>query len=623
MKKIPILLSLIFLPILGFAQVNATRKANQLFNSFQYVNAIDAYLAIINKNEADQQVYKNLADSYYQIFNTTEAIKWYKKALDQSADAETYYRYAQSLKSLEKYEEANVQMANFIRLAPNDTRATSHQGNPNYLTTLNNSKPTFLVTSVSLLGDEKRNEFGPYLGNDNTLYFVSTGKSSKTDLWTNQPYLDIFKAYRDSDGLFTQVEAVTELNTPFHDGPITLSQDGNTMYFARDGHSSKLFEKDKENKVKIGQLGIYKAVKRKEKWEVVDALPMNNTSYSVSHPSLSPDGKTLYFSSNMPGGQGGSDIWKVEITKNGYGKPINLGNKINTPGREAFPFITADNLLYFASDGHPGYGGLDVFKVDLLNTNRVNNLGKPINTEKDDFSFTFNTTLDLGYFASNRSGLDVIYQATPTCTAHLLVTVSDKISKNAIANAKVNLLNSENIIVESKITNASGEIALEIDCDSVYSLEVIAANYEESSYLVEKTKEKQLTVSMTLNPNDVIITENEVVLGDVYFEFDKSNITFSGAEALNKLVKIMQDYPSLIIFVKSHTDSKGNSQYNLKLSEQRAQATVQYLISKGIPKDRISGKGFGSSAPKLNCAPECTEEQEALNRRSEFIILKK
>jgi len=622
MKKTYITLGLLLVSGVVFAQTSASKKADQLFESYQYVSAIDAYLQLVDIKSVDQHVYQNLADSYYQIFNATEAAKWYEKVIQGTADAETYYRYAQSLKSLGKYDEANKQMDKFSSMLPDDERAKSHKSNPDYLSSLNTAKAFFKVENTSF-AVEKSNDFGAFLTNENDLYFVSTRNASKTDKWSNQPYLDIFKATRNENGTFSEVSPVKELNTPFHDGPLAISQDGNTMYFARDGHSSKLYEKDKKNNVKIGQLGIYKAVKTNGKWVVGEGLPMNNTSYSVSHPSLSADGKTLYFTSNMPGGFGEADIWKISISENGYGKPENLGAKINTAGREAFPFVSAEGILYFASSGRQGFGGLDIFKTDLVNGGNVVNLGKPVNTEKDDFSFSLNSKMNVGYFASNRSGTDIIYQAIPVCGVEALAVITDKKSGKPIQNATINLLDAKNSVIGSFVSNASGNSSFELDCDAIYTLQVTASNYEPFTYSVEKTQKNQLTLPLLLTPNEVIITDNEVILGNVYFEFNKSNITASGAEELNKLVRVMQENPTMDIFVKSHTDSKGSIKYNAKLSEQRAQATVQYLVSKGIKKERISGKGFGSSEPKVNCGSNCTDEENATNRRSEFIIVKK
>lgn len=620
MKKIYITLSLIFISGIVFSQDIAIKKADQLFGSYQYVEAIKSYLEIIKNKQGNQNVYRNLADSYYNIYNTTEAVKWYEKVVEKNADAETYFRYSQALKSIGNYTEANEKMKKFATLIPNDVRAKEFMQNQNYKLTLENSKELFLIKETAL-SEPKSNDFAAMLTATNELYFVSTRNSRKIDKWSNEPYIDIFKTTRNSDGSFSKVEEIKELNSMYHDGPVTISADGNTMFFARDGHSTNLYEKDKKNNAKIGQLGIYKAQKNNGKWEIKEGLPINNISYSVSHPSLSKDGKTLFFSSNMPGGMGESDIWKIAITENGYGEPINLGDKINTASREVFPFITNKDELYFASTGWSGFGGLDIFKVE--NNSQVINLGKPVNTEKDDFSFSLNTELNKGYFSSNRNGNDAIFEATPICGIDLMVSVTDAKTGKNIENAKVTILDENNTLLYSTVTNTFGKCKQLLTCDESYSIQITASNYENVAFPISKSDSNQIEIPVKLIPNEVIITDKEVLLGDVYFEFNKSNITPVGAAQLDKLVSVLNSNPTMIISVKSHTDSKGNLSYNLKLSEQRAQATVQYIVSKGINKERVFGKGYGYTEPKIACSVNCTEEEDAINRRSEFIILKK
>jgi outer membrane protein OmpA-like peptidoglycan-associated protein/tetratricopeptide (TPR) repeat protein len=620
MKKIYITLSLIFISGIVFSQDIAVKKADQLFGSYQYVEAIKSYLEIIKNKQGNQNVYRNLADSYYNIYNTIEAVKWYEKVVEKNADAETYFRYSQALKSIGNYTEANEQMKKFATLVPNDVRAKEFMQNQNYKLTLDNTKALFSIEKTTI-SEPKSNDFAAILTATNEVYFVSNRNSKKIDKWSNEPYIDIFKTIRNPDGSFSKLEEVTELNSMYHDGPVTISADGNTMFFARDGHSTNLYEKDKKNNAKIGQLGIYKAQKNNGKWEIKEGLPINNISYSVSHPSLSKDGKTLFFASNMPGGMGESDIWKIAITENGYGEPINLGDKINTASREVFPFITNKDELYFASTGWSGFGGLDIFKVE--NNSQVINLGKPVNTEKDDFSFSLNTELNKGYFSSNRNGNDAIFEATPICGIDLMVSVTDAKTGKNIENAKVTILDENNTLLYSTVTNTFGKCKQLLTCDESYSIQITASNYENVAFPISKSDSNQIEIPVKLIPNEVIITDKEVLLGDVYFEFNKSNITPVGAAQLDKLVSVLNSNPTMIISVKSHTDSKGNLSYNLKLSEQRAQATVQYIVSKGINKERVFGKGYGYTEPKIACSVNCTEEEDAINRRSEFIILKK
>ncbi|RZJ99153.1 MAG: cell envelope biogenesis protein OmpA, partial [Flavobacterium sp.] len=356
-----------------------------------------------------------------------------------------------------------------------------------------------------------------------------------------------------------------------------------------------------------------KATKDGEKWGNVKSLPFNSKDYSNSSPSLSKDGKTLYFSSNMPGSIGETDIWKVAIKADGtYGKPENMGTKINTEGREQFPQITDDNVLYFSSNGHIGLGGLDVYMIDLKTNNQIENLGKPVNSEKDDFGFSFNVTKNVGFFSSNRTGADNIYMADPLCGVEAIVVVSDAKTGALLSNARVAILDAKKNVIATQTTTASGEIIYPVECNTAYSIHAVVA-----------TNGGKVKIAAALNPIETIIKVDEVVLNEVYFEFDKSNVTAEGAFELDKLVQAMNSNQDMVIMVKAHTDNRGNDKYNMNLSDRRAKSCVQYIISKGIDKSRITGKGYGESEPKVDCKENCTEEEHAKNRRSEFLIVKK
>ncbi|KGO95621.1 OmpA family protein [Flavobacterium enshiense] len=623
MKRIYIQIGLLLLMTTGYAQDKQSKKADQYFESYQYVNAIEEYLKLTDKDTATPYVAKQLGDCYYNINNATEAAKWYGKAVEAKADAETYFRYAQTLKTLGRYEEANKQMDAFAALMPSDSRAKEHKANPNYIPSLTKKDKMFDVSEIAISA-KGSSDFGAVLTNDNTLYFASTRNAGKKkDKWANQPYLDIFQTTRNSDGTFSEPVAVKELNTPYHDGPVTVSKDGNVMFFARDGHSVGQFEKNKKSNTKIAQQGLYRAEKVNGKWTNITALPFNSPNYSVTNPSLSNDGKTLYFASNMPDGLGESDIWKVSIDGNTSGTPQNLGPAVNTAGKENFPFITENNVLYFASSGKQGFGGLDIFRMDLNKSEQPQNVGKPVNTEKDDFAFSYNKSANVGYFSSDRSGSDAIYAAKEVCKAEAIAAVTNKKTGAVLSNASVAILDTKGNVIETRQTDARGRVGYEVECETNYTFQVKADNFETATFPIDKIKSGQSVVEAQLMPVEVIVTETEVILNNVYFDYNKSNITPEGAGELDKLVKVMKDNPKMVIFVKSHTDSKGSASYNLKLSKQRAQSTVEYLISKGISRDRVSGKGFGSTEPKVDCGSNCTDEQHAQNRRSEFMIVKK
>ena len=621
MKRVFSVLSLFLVFSIGFSQNKKTEEADALYDGYQYMDAIEAYLKLIEENEADSQVYKNLADSYYNVFNIEEASTWYKKALEVSEDGDLYYRYAQVLKSKGDYEMANKQMDIFAELMPNDPRAISHLANPNYIPKLADVSKAFNIEKTTI-NDDVQSDFGATLSNDNILYFVSSRMSiDKKDKSNNQPYLDIYKSTRNEDGSLSEPIAVSELNTHYHDGPLTISADGKTMYFSRDGHSEGTYKKLKKKRLKIAQQGLYKATLINGKWSNIKALPINSNEYTVTHPSLSKDGKTLYFASNMEGGLGDTDIWKISINGETYGKPVNLGAYVNSAGKEGFPFVSDDDILYFSSMGKIGIGGLDIFKFNLNSNEEALNLGSSINTNKDDFAFSLNKNLNVGYFTSNRSGADNIYMAIPICQFKTIAVVKDVTNGNIISNAVISISDAKNNKIATQQSNEKGETVFNVNCDD-YTLKIEKEGYESITISVEKSNGNDVTVYVNLKPINELITETEVRLNNIYFEFNKSNITEQGATELNKLVKIMKDYTDMIILVRSHTDSKGQADYNLKLSEKRAQATVQYLMSKGISEERLTAKGMGSLEPKIDCKSNCSEEQDAENRRSEFLIVK-
>jgi outer membrane protein OmpA-like peptidoglycan-associated protein len=619
MKNLYIVLSFFAISSSIIAQNQDTKVADKLFSRYEYISAVKEYQKLVDSGKADGYVFKQMADAYYNMFNTAEAIKWYSKATASKQDAETYYRYAQMLKSNGKYEESNKQMSKFAALSPNDVRAKSFNENPNYVPKLVQGV-TYSVTPVKISSD--KSDFGAVLY-DKTLYFTSARSGSKkTYGWTGEPFLDVYTSIMADSGNFSEPVPLESINHKRHDGPVTISADGNTMYFSSDSFRDGLYEKDKQNHLKLGRNNLYVATKSGETWSNIKPLPFNSKDFSLSNPSLSRDGKTLYFSSNMPGSIGGVDIWKVSVNGGNFGKPENLGPKVNTEGNESFPFIADDNVtLYFASTGKPGLGGLDIFQINLVKGTEAVNMEKPINTEKDDFDFTFNKAKNIGFLSSNRNGNDDLFLATPLCAVDLLVVVTNAKTGVVLDNAKVAILDAKNNVIATQYSNNNGEVNFKIECDTPYSIQASKDGFEGNVFSVEKSKGPTAKLPAPLQPIDVIITPTEIVLQPIYFEFDKSNITQQGAFELDKLVQVMKNNDSLVIFAKSHTDSRGSDTYNLSLSDRRAQATVQYIISKGIPAERISGKGFGESEPKVQCDP-CTEEQYGQNRRSEFLIVK-
>lgn len=602
------------------AQNKSTKKADKLFNRLQYVAAAKEYKKLVDNNNADGYVYKQLADSYYFVFDPAEASSWYAKAVETPQDAETYFRYSQMLKGIGKYEQANAQMSKFASMSPNDSRAKDFKANPNYIPKLLSKKAGYTVDTNPV--SSPNSDFGAVLYDD-VLYFSSARAGSKNYGWNNQPFLDIYRSILGDNGNFSESTPVASLNTKFHDGTLSITSDGNTVYYSTESFKSNEFIKQKSTNSKLGKIYLYKANKAGDTWANSVLLPFNSIEYSTGNPSVSRDGKTLYFASDRPGSIGGTDIWKVAINADGsYGEPVNLGAKVNSEGNENFPFITDDNnTLYFSSNGKMGLGGYDVFKADLSKNTDPENLGKPVNSEKDDISFTFNKAKNLGFFSSNRNGNDDIFGASPICAVEVQSIVSNAKTGAILADAKVSILDDKKNVIATEMSNSAGEVKFNVECDKAYSIQASKDGFEGNTFAVAKSKGPEYKIDAKLQPIEVIITPTQIVLNPIYFEFDKHNITQEGAFELDKLVQVMKNNDKLVIFAKSHTDRRGDDVYNMQLSERRAQSTVQYVISKGISPDRISGKGFGESELKVKC-DKCTEAEHQQNRRSEFIIVK-
>ncbi|GAA4760679.1 MULTISPECIES: OmpA family protein [Flavobacterium] len=620
MKKIYIAIGFAFVISTTRAQNKETKVADQLFNRYEFVDAAKEYLKLNDKGKADAYVFKQLGDCYYNVFNSIEAEKWYSQAITSQQDAETYFRYAEMLKANGKYDEANAAMSKFASLAPNDQRAS----NKNQLNEIIALSKKFDVKAVPT--SSKYSDFGAFL-KDQTVYFASARNTArKTYDWNDQPYLDIYKADFVDGQLNAIATPVDEINSSYHEGPVTISADGNTMYFSRESFFDKKFVKSADKKTKQGKVNIFKATNVDGKWSNITPVSFNSKEFNTSSPSLSKDGSTLYFISDMPGSIGKTDIWKVAVNSDGtFGTPENLGPNVNTEGNELSVFIADDNILYFASNGRGGLGGLDVYAYDTTKGSEPINLGKPVNSEKDDFGFTFNQDKNIAFLSSNRdggAGDDDIYLAIPVCNIDLMVNVNDVKSGAAVSEAKVSVMGGSQNGLANGLSNEMGKANFQFECEQAKTITVSRNGYYDETLTVPQQK-GEIALNVSLRPIEAIVTETEVILNNIYFDYNKSNITQQGASELDKLVAVMNQYPEMVIFAKSHTDSRGNDKYNMSLSDRRAKATVQYVISKGIAKERITGQGFGESEPKVLCGDNCTEEEYAQNRRSEFMIVKK
>ena len=611
------------------AQSNETKRADKHFNKYEFVEAATDYLKLVTDGKADTYVYSQLAESYFNVFNTVEAEKWYAVALETSSEPEMVYNYSQMLKANGKYEESNTQLDLFASMRPADHRATAFRENPNYLPKILEKGKRFNVQNLAI--NSEVSDFGGTLKNGK-LYITSARNSNrKTYGWNEEPFLDIYTAYVNDDGEFQTPSIIEQnINTKYHEGTVSFSPDGNTMYFSRESFYEKVYERDSITKYKISVLNLYKSINQEGQWSEAEALSLNGDSYSVKNPSVSADGKTLYFASDKTGGYGNFDIYSAPIDENGsVGDATNLGQKLNTEGQEMFPFISANNTLYFSSNGHLGLGGLDVFFAKIVDgkVGPIRNVGIPVNGNADDFAFSINEETEEGFVSSNREGgvgSDDIYsikKIQPICDVLVSVTVKDHKTGLILVGAAVSIQDADGNIFGTKTSNTEGVVEYIIECNIDTKLVGSKIDYESGFTLVDGTSEEEVSADLLLTPIDEIILANKVILNPIYFDFDKSNINAQAAFELDKLVQLMNKYKSIVLSAESHTDSRGSASYNLSLSERRAMTTAQYVISKGIDASRITGEGKGETMPSVDCGGRCTEEEHQLNRRSEFLIL--
>lgn len=634
MKTLPnkfILLTLVILfTSVSFAQKKEVEKANKEFDKFAYIDAREIYLKVVEDGYTSAQIFKNLGDTYYWNSDYDNAAKWYQRLVNEypnEAEAMYYYRAAQSLKSLGQDAVADELMEAYIRKG----------GDPKIIQATNTSFLEYEVELQKVSVNTDNSDFGSAFYGNKLVYASATiqTEGDKIHEWNQQPFLDLFEADMDENGMLSNPTKLNgEVNTRFHESSAVFTKDGNTMYFTRNNFIDGKKGRDKEKTIR---LKLYKATKNSETyWTNIVELPFNSKEYSVAHPALSLDEKRLFFSSDMPGTTGMSDIWYVDILEDGtYGTPMNV-SALNTEARESFPFISENNNLYFASDGRGGLGGYDVFMVpmgdDGMPDGEIKNLGAPTNSNKDDFGFIINERKRIGYVSSNRDGekgsvADEIYRVQERCEVTIAGTITSNVNNEPVANATVTLLDENSIVVKTMTADANGRYSFDnlAECSSVYIVRAIGDGCEYNEKLVT-TPSTSGTVMADLvlecdpcPPNDLGC---RLKLEPIYFDFDRYNIRPDAEIELAKILAAMRQYPELIIHIESHTDSRGNDAYNEALSEKRAQSTLEWLVGKGIDRSRLSARGYGEYQLTNQCSNgvECTEEEHQLNRRSMFII---
>ena len=644
--KNSILVCFLMIGFFSFSQKVQLKKADAKYEQFHYVNAIKTYEKVANKGYKSVELFSKLGDSYYFQSNLNEANKWYEQlfALNQKIDSEYYFRYAQTLKSIGDYKKADEMMAAFDKLNNADLRALLAKNQINYLEEIKKNSGRYRVQNAGI-----NSEYSDYGASfyKSTLVFTSArdtgGVFVKKHNWTNQSYTNLYGSLVTENGNLAEPEKFSKkIDTRYHESTPVFTNDGMTMYFTRNNFLNG--KKGRDSKKTI-LLKLYKATRVGDSWVNVTELPFNSDEYNCAHPALSPDEKTLYFSSNMPGSKGMSDIYKVAILSDGsFGTPVNVGGSINTEARETFPFISNNNELYFASDGHPGLGGLDVFITQLKEDGthgKIKNVGTPVNSNSDDFAFIMDTATKNGFFSSNRKednlGFDDIYKCTETipvpkdCQQSLTGLLVDAETKLPIAGVKVVLYDLNYVKIDELTTDQNGKFDFgQVACETKFRIQFDQKEYAQKETLVITPKDSGITdVLIELTPNLQPLQvgrdlRKTLGIDIIYFDLDKSNIRPDAAVELAKILEVMKEYPTLEIDVRSHTDSRQTSKYNINLSERRAKSTIEWLIQNGVAPNRLTGKGYGETQLLNSCADDvpCSEEEHQANRRSEFIITK-
>ena len=651
--RIVVIVAILLKSFLVNAQEVKINKANKDYEQFAYVNAIKTYEKVAEKGYKSAEVFQKLGNAYYFQSKLEDANKWYTElfAMNQEVEPEYYFRYAQTLKSAGDYKKADQMMEKFYQKNGTDNRAKISMSQKDYLAEIKKNSGRYRIENAGI--NSEFSDYGTAFYKDELVFASArdTGSiSSKKHSWTNQSYTNLYGAKVTDNGNFESPEKFSKsVSSKYHESTPVFTKDGNTMYFTRNNFNNGKKGRDSERTI---LLKLYKATKEGDKWTNVTELPFNSNEYSVAHPFLSPDEKTLYFASNMPGAMGNkkqSDIYKVTIyAGNSYGTPENLGDKINTEGRETFPYVTDNNELYFASDGHPGLGGLDVFVTQLKedgSVGSIKNVGEPVNGKMDDFAFLIDTKTKNGFVSSNRKednlGYDDIYKFTEIlpipkdCEQFLTGIVVDDASQEPIANAKVILYDSVENKLKELTSDASGKYDFgKVDCDTKLKIRAEKPSYNTNEILVTIPNESGLTDSKValeltvkpFKPGDDLAEPLGIKM--IYFDLDKSNIRPDAAVELAKILIVMTQNPTMKIDVRSHTDCRQTATYNLALSDRRAKSTIAWLIKNGIAADRLTGRGYGELVLVNDCGCEptnaspCSEDQHQKNRRSEFIIIK-
>jgi outer membrane protein OmpA-like peptidoglycan-associated protein/tetratricopeptide (TPR) repeat protein len=632
--------------VLFSACSNALIKAgDKAVDNLSYSQAVEKYEKALNGQPDNIDLKMKLANAHRLQNNSIASEKYYQEVADSiGIPVEEQLHFAQVLMKNKKYQEAKGYLESYLKENPTDVLASDLLGSIDNISELKEDTSAYILSDLPL--DFLVSMYGPSrYGNGIVVSGETEIISAKTaNPWTGYSFLDMFYIEKDEDGNWEiPVQFGENLNGPFHDGSATFSKDQNMIIYTRSAmrnEKKRLLNEENEN-----QFFLYTSTKEDGKWSEPEKLPFNSIDYSIGHPSLSEDGNSLYFSSDMPGGYGGSDLYKSTYDGSSWSQPVNVGSAINTPGNEVFPYVDKVGKLYFSSEGHRTLGGLDVFvseQVAGVWSSPVN-LAYPLNSSRDDFAILVNEDDSTGFVSSNRSGVDMVYAYQRIAATFVLKGIAKKKADNLpIEEVTITLINFTDGDTAIYTTDKTGSFRFSLLPEKKYKVIGEKAGFFTltEEFATDRSRiEKDIILSFEIdeivaseigsgsgNPKDGSATAAKVYeIGGIYYDYDKSDISPSAQPALDKLAKLLKDNSSVKIEVHSHADSRGGDSYNMNLSNRRAQSVVNYLVKAGVAKANLSSKGFGEGQPVNKCIDgvECSEAEHQKNRRSEFIVVEK
>jgi peptidoglycan-associated lipoprotein len=623
-----LLSTLIVALLLGGCSSYHVRQGNRLYNQLAYSEAVQEYEKALGK-KMYPEAQRKLADSYRLMNQWGKSEQAYAKVMGLSeAQPVDRLRYGQLLMRSGKYEQARTYLDQYLGSVAGDEAARRMRQSCDSIEYWKKDSARYTL-GVSELNTGQVN-FSPVYYKEGIVFVTdrSMKGSPKTYSWTSRPYLDLYYARLDVTGKAESPRALQGvLNGIYHEGPSVFTQRGDTGYLTRNNYVKKKVGKSSQDVV---NLKLYQVTKKDTSWSGIQELPFNSDDYSTGHPALSRDGQTLYFSSDRPGGQGGADLYVSRKVNGAWSQPENLGSVLNTSGNELFPYLWQDTVLYYSSEGLHGMGGLDVYRSVRGSTgwSRPENLGYPLNTHYDDFGIALNDSATAGFVSSNRggnTGIDQIYALSINDLRFTLEGIAVMKSTQApLEGVVVELLNKKTGKKETLVTGPDGKFLFRLDPETEYSVVGSKDGYftnTEPVSTVGKVRSENMYVKLKLEMEQIVINK-PIVLENIYYDLDKWDIRSDAAQELDKLVQTLVDNPGIRIELSSHTDSRADDRYNDVLSQKRAESAVQYLVSKGIDRSRMSARGYGEQRLVNGCSNgvECTEEQHQANRRTEFKV---